>query len=76
MFTWVVLPPTCSNNEGYSMSTKLSHLTNANFQFDQLSGSPAKLEGLANNFKSLYMFDAIAKVVEQVTVLRYHESFS
>ena len=58
------------------MSTKLNQLTNANFQFDQLSGSPAKFDGLANNFKSLCKFDAIAKVVEQVTVLRYHESFS
>ena len=76
MFTWVVLPPTCSNSEGYSMSTKLSQLTKANFQFDQCSGSPTKFEGLANNFKSLCMLDAIAKVVEQVTVLCYHESFS
>ena len=58
------------------MSTKLNQLTKANFQFDQLSGSPAKFDGLANNFKSLCKFDAIAKIVEQVTVLRYHESFS
>ncbi len=58
------------------MSTKLNQLTKANFQFDQLSGSPEKFEGLANNFKLLCKFDVIAKIVEQVTVLRYHESFS